>query len=87
MDIVGKPCNLKVENFLDKMAQRFAAALFIQKMWRGFKSRLKLADIRIKKAKKAGMQSKGARIMFEVLCQLWERASSRHKCADPFLSL
>ena len=44
LDIVGRQVNMKVENFLDKMSQRVAAALFIQKMYKGFKTRNKFVS-------------------------------------------
>ena len=80
LDLIGKPVNMKVENFLDKMCQRVAAALFIQKMYRGYKVRLKVIDNRMIKAKKLAAKNKATRVICELIQQFIERANQTNPC-------
>ena len=36
MEVFGKPVNTKIEKFMDKMCQRIAAIIYIQKCYRGY---------------------------------------------------
>lgn len=58
---------MKVENFLDKMCQRVAAALLIQKVYKGFQIRRKVIGMKIRESKRNAFKHKSSRIIFELL--------------------
>ena len=76
---------MKVENFLDKMCQRVSAALYIQKMYKGFKIRSKFVNKQMLVAKKQTYKNKAARIFTEAIQQVIERANSTNACQKPFM--
>ena len=83
MELFGRPVNLKVEKFMDKMCQRIAAIYFIQKCYRGYRVRKqamqqKQALEQLKAKQGALMKKKASKIIFENI----ELALGRAKQAD-----
>ena len=69
--VTGRPANIKLEKYLDKIFQKIAAATFIQKVYRGYCVRKRLSLFRMHKGKK----EKAVQLMADCLDVALERIS------------
>ena len=88
MEVFGKPVNLKIEKFMDKMCQRIAAIQFIQKCYRGYYVRKQVMQQKEAQKQLKGkhqlMKKKAVKIIFENIDLALDRAKQIEKREEPF---